>query len=165
MEGARLATWELRQGGIDYKLIPDSAAAWLFERETIDAVLIDAEWIAANGDSAAVVGSRAVAQQAAAAASRARPGAAAGRRLRDQPTRSILRPSDGAAIPADLRPVRELVAYLGEVSVGRHGRARARHRRHPRGSITALVTERGVLSPPGPESVATLLAAVAGGPS
>ena len=42
--------------------------AWLFDRETIDAVLIGAEWIAANGDSGAVIGSRAIALLAAAVA-------------------------------------------------------------------------------------------------
>ena len=66
MDGVRLASWELRQADIDHKVIPDTAVAWLFEREPIDVVLVDADWVAANGDTGAVIGSRAVALQAAA---------------------------------------------------------------------------------------------------
>ena len=67
MDGIRLASWQLRQAGIDHKLITDSAVAWLLAREPIDAVLLGAEWIAADGDAAGVVGSRAIVQQAQAA--------------------------------------------------------------------------------------------------
>ncbi len=68
LEGARLATWELANAGIEHTLLADTAVAALLDAEPIDAVLLGAEWIAANGDTANVIGSRAVAELAAGAA-------------------------------------------------------------------------------------------------
>ena len=163
MEGARLAAWELRQAGVGYQVIPDAAAAWLFGREAIDVVLLGAEWIAANGDTAAVLGSRAIAQQAAAA-----PTGPAGERPRVLVcgVSATIDPAvpDGAALPTDLRPARDLVAYLGDVPIAPSDALVPATDVIPAGSISALVTERGVLSPPGAESVAALLDAVVGEP-
>jgi methylthioribose-1-phosphate isomerase len=181
LEGARLAAWELRQGGVGYQLIPDSAVAWLFERETVDAVLMDAEWIAANGDSAAVVGSRAVAQLAAAApelaAAAPEPAAAVPAtpttRTRERPRVLVCGIShafdpataDGSAMPAQLRPVRDLTAFLDDVPVGPTEALVPAIDVIPAGTITALVTERGILSPTGAASVASSLTAAAAAPS
>ena len=65
MDGARLASWELRQANLEHTVSTDSSVAWLLAREAIDVVLLGAEWVAANGDCAGVIGSRAVAQHAA----------------------------------------------------------------------------------------------------
>ena len=51
MDGARLASWELRQAGLDHKIVPDSACAWLLQETPIDAVVVRGEWVAANGDT------------------------------------------------------------------------------------------------------------------
>jgi methylthioribose-1-phosphate isomerase len=163
MDGARLAAWELRQAGIGHQVVTDGAVAWLFEREAIDAVLIGAEWIAANGDTGAVVGSRAIAQLAAAAATQ--PG-------REGPKVIVSGVSDtidgataeGSAIPTDLRSVRDLVAYLDEVPVGAAEALVPATDVIPAGTISALVTERGVLAPPAAASIAALLGLVAGEP-
>jgi methylthioribose-1-phosphate isomerase len=57
LQGSRLTTWELEKSGIPVVLICDGAAAWTLRRKRVDAVLIGADRIAANGDTANKVGS------------------------------------------------------------------------------------------------------------
>jgi methylthioribose-1-phosphate isomerase len=54
--GARLTTWELAREGIPHELIVDSAAAGLIARGRVQAVVVGADRIAANGDAANKVG-------------------------------------------------------------------------------------------------------------
>ncbi len=56
LQGARLTAWELQREGIAAKLIADSAAAHLMNREKIDWVIVGADRIAANGDTANKIG-------------------------------------------------------------------------------------------------------------
>lgn len=56
LQGARLTAWELEDAGIDVTLIPDGAAAALLCRGGIDAVIVGADRIAANGDTANKIG-------------------------------------------------------------------------------------------------------------
>ena len=56
LQGARLTAWELRQHGIDVTLICDSMAAMLMRQKKIDAVVVGADRIAANGDTANKIG-------------------------------------------------------------------------------------------------------------
>ncbi len=56
LQGARLTAWELRQEGIPATLIVDSAAASLMRRGKVDVVLVGADRIAANGDTANKIG-------------------------------------------------------------------------------------------------------------
>lgn len=65
LQGARLTTFELRRAGIPFVLIPDSAAATVIER--CDMVLVGADRIALNGDTANKVGTRMLAVLARAA--------------------------------------------------------------------------------------------------
>ena len=51
-----LTAWELRQHGIPHTLIADNAAACIMARGQVDAVLVGADRIAANGDVANKVG-------------------------------------------------------------------------------------------------------------
>jgi methylthioribose-1-phosphate isomerase len=57
LQGARLTTWELAQMGAPYRLLVDSAGPFLLARGLADAVLIGADRIAANGDTANKIGS------------------------------------------------------------------------------------------------------------
>lgn len=57
LQGARLTAWELAQDNIPVTLISDGMAAWLMRTQQIDAVLIGADRIAANGDTANKIGS------------------------------------------------------------------------------------------------------------
>ena len=56
LQGARLTTWELLQEGFRVKLLSDAAAASLFARRELAAVIVGADRIAANGDVANKVG-------------------------------------------------------------------------------------------------------------
>jgi methylthioribose-1-phosphate isomerase len=66
LEGARLTTLELRRMGAPFTLVADAVAGWVLANQPIDAVLVGAETIAANGDTANTVGTHAIAALAAA---------------------------------------------------------------------------------------------------
>jgi methylthioribose-1-phosphate isomerase len=66
LQGARLTAWELQQRGIDVTLICDSMAAQVMREGRIQAVLVGADRIAANGDTANKIGTYSVAVLAAA---------------------------------------------------------------------------------------------------
>jgi methylthioribose-1-phosphate isomerase len=55
-QGARLTTWELKQAGIPFKLITDSMAGHVMRTHKVDAVIVGADRIAANGDTANKIG-------------------------------------------------------------------------------------------------------------
>ena len=55
-QGARLTTWELLMAEIPCTLITDSTAAWIMQRGAVDAVIVGADRIAANGDTANKIG-------------------------------------------------------------------------------------------------------------
>ena len=52
LQGARLTTWELQQAGVPHTLIPDGAAGSLMRAGEVDVVLVGADRVAANGDTA-----------------------------------------------------------------------------------------------------------------
>lgn len=61
LQGARLTTWELARMGAPHRLVADSAGPYLLAKGEVDAVLIGADRIAANGDTANKIGSYALA--------------------------------------------------------------------------------------------------------
>jgi methylthioribose-1-phosphate isomerase len=56
LQGARLTAWELQQAGIDVTLICDSMAAQVMREGRIQLVVVGADRIAANGDTANKIG-------------------------------------------------------------------------------------------------------------
>ncbi|MFD3425199.1 S-methyl-5-thioribose-1-phosphate isomerase [Nocardia fluminea] len=56
LQGARLTAWELAEAGIPHRLTIDSAAAWAMATGQVDAVLVGADRITANGDVANKIG-------------------------------------------------------------------------------------------------------------
>jgi methylthioribose-1-phosphate isomerase len=56
LQGARLTVWELARDGIPATLIADSAAAWLMKSGAIDWIVVGADRIASNGDTANKIG-------------------------------------------------------------------------------------------------------------
>jgi methylthioribose-1-phosphate isomerase len=56
LQGARLTTWELAQAGVPHALLPDVAAGSLIAAGEVDVILVGADRIAANGDTANKVG-------------------------------------------------------------------------------------------------------------
>ena len=55
-QGAKLTAWELQQEGIPYALIVDNAAGHYMHRGEVDLVIVGADRIAANGDTANKIG-------------------------------------------------------------------------------------------------------------
>jgi len=66
LQGARLTAWELAQRGIDVTLICDNMAASVMREGRVQAVVVGADRIAANGDTANKIGTYGVALLAAA---------------------------------------------------------------------------------------------------
>jgi len=56
LQGVRLTVWELAQDRIPVTLCADSAAAWLMKSGAIDWIIVGADRIAANGDTANKIG-------------------------------------------------------------------------------------------------------------
>ena len=56
MQGARLTAWELAKAGVPVTVLTDSMAGSLLRTGTIDAVIVGADRIAANGDAANKIG-------------------------------------------------------------------------------------------------------------
>ena len=55
-QGARLTAWELQNEGVPFKIIPDTAGAWLMSQAMVDMMIVGADRIAANGDVANKIG-------------------------------------------------------------------------------------------------------------
>ncbi|MGE7184542.1 S-methyl-5-thioribose-1-phosphate isomerase [Peribacillus sp. NPDC006672] len=56
LQGARLTAWELMQSGIDVTLISDNMAAHTIHQKRINGIIVGADRIAANGDTANKIG-------------------------------------------------------------------------------------------------------------
>ncbi|MBC7266086.1 MAG: S-methyl-5-thioribose-1-phosphate isomerase [Coriobacteriia bacterium] len=56
LQGARLTAWELKLAGVPFKLITDNMAASVMRAGLVDAVIVGADRIAANGDVANKIG-------------------------------------------------------------------------------------------------------------
>ena len=56
LQGARLTSWELHDAGIDVTLIPDGASSAAMAQGRVEAVIVGADRIAANGDTANKIG-------------------------------------------------------------------------------------------------------------
>jgi methylthioribose-1-phosphate isomerase len=56
LQGARLTAWELRKANVPVTLITDSMAGHFISRGDVDCVIVGADRIAANGDTANKIG-------------------------------------------------------------------------------------------------------------
>src|SRR5439155_16287626 len=61
LQGARLTAWELKRLGIPFRLVTDSSAGALMFRGLVDRIVVGADRIAANGDTANKIGTYTVA--------------------------------------------------------------------------------------------------------
>jgi len=141
LQGARLTAFELEQAGIAHRVLPDGAVASRFAAGLVDGVVVGADRIAANGDTANKVGTYGL---AVIARHHGVPFYVAAPRT----TIDVTTP-DGAAIPIEERPREEVAGAEPCVTV-------------PAGSlvvnpafdvtpatlIDAIITEDGVLRPP-----------------
>jgi methylthioribose-1-phosphate isomerase len=155
LQGARLTTWELGRAGIPYELVPDAAVGTLMSRGLVDAAIVGADRIAANGDVANKIGTYVVAVLA---------------DRHDVPfyvaaPLSTIDPDtpEGHAIPIEERAADEVTSVRG-VRVAPTG-ANARNFAFdvtPHDLVTGIVTEAGVLRPPFSASIAEALGALIG---
>jgi methylthioribose-1-phosphate isomerase len=147
LHGARLTAWELVRDGIDTTVITDNMAGAMMRSGLVNMVVVGADRIAANGDTANKIGTYTVAVLA---------------REHDIPfyvaapwsTIDLATP-DGAAIPIEERAGRE-VTHVGPTQVAATG-AKVRNPSFdvtPAKYITGIITERGVYCPPFAETLA-----------
>ena len=143
LQGARLTAWELQQYGIPFEIISDNAAGFFLQRGEVDAVLVGADRVAANGDVANKIGTYMLAL--AAHANQVPVYCAV-------PTSTIdLAAPDGGDIPIEERdPGEVLNLQIGNEPVVPQG-SQARNPAFditPYHLISAFITERGILEPP-----------------
>ena len=141
LQGARLTTWELDQWNIPFTLISDSMSADLMRRGRIDAVIVGADRIAANGDVANKIGTYA---HALAARAHGLPFYVAA------PASTIdFNTATGDAIPIEERDPAEVRGFherqwaLTDAAVSNPAFDIT-----PSGLVSAIVTENGVHNPP-----------------
>jgi methylthioribose-1-phosphate isomerase len=141
LQGARLTAWELAKEGIPHTVIADVAAASLMARGEVDLVVVGADRIAANGDTANKIGTYGVAVLARA---HGLPFYVAA------PWSTIdLALPDGRAIPIEERDAREVQEIAGRRLVPAGSPAwNPAFDVTPAALITAIVTERGVFHAP-----------------
>ena len=147
LQGARLTAWELMKDGIDTTVITDNMAGALMHAGAIDLVVVGADRIAANGDTANKIGTYSVAVLA---KEHGIPFYVAA------PWSTIdLDTPDGSAIPIEERSPRE-VTHVGPTQVVPTG-VGIRNPSFdvtPARYITGIITERGVYRAPFGESLA-----------
>ena len=149
LQGARLTVWELMQDGIQATLIAEGAAGHLMAQGEINAVVVGADRIAANGDVANKIGTYGVAVLA---KEHGLPFYVAA----PVSTLDLSTPS-GKEIPIEERPAHE-VTHLAGQRVAPEG-TQVRNPAFdvtPSRYVTAIVCERGVARPPFGESLARL---------
>jgi methylthioribose-1-phosphate isomerase len=141
LHGARLAAWELAKAGVPHTLLSDAAAGWLIASGDVDAVLVGADRIAANGDTANTIGTYPLAVLA------ARHGVPF---LVVAPTATLDGATpDGSAIATEMRSPGEVLGFAGRrIAPAGTTALNPSFDITPAELITAIVTEAGVLRPP-----------------
>jgi methylthioribose-1-phosphate isomerase len=149
LQGARLTAWELVRDSIDTTVITDNMAGALMRDGLIDLVVVGADRIAANGDTANKIGTYSVAVLA--------------REHRipfyvAAPLSTIdLETPDGRGIPIEERPAAEVTTVAGTMLTPAGAKIRnPAFDVTPHEYIAAIVTERGVCRPPFTETLARL---------
>ena len=149
LQGARLTAWELSRDGIPVTLITDNMAGHFMKQGRIQAAIVGADRIAANGDLANKIGTYTVAVLA---RENGIPFYVAA------PLSTVdLKLASGDQIPIEERSARE-VTHLAGVSIAPEA-VEARHPAFditPHRYVTAIITERGVAREPYMESLAAM---------
>jgi methylthioribose-1-phosphate isomerase len=141
LQGARLTAWEMVQENIPVTLVTDSMAGHLMQHGRIDVIVVGADRIAANGDTANKIGTY--------------PLAVLAERHRipfyvAAPLSTIdVAIADGSAIPIEERDPAEVTGFRGvRWAPEGVGVANPAFDVTPATLITAIVTEKGVISRP-----------------
>ncbi len=141
LQGARLTAWELDKLGIPYKVITDNMAGWLIHKGEVQIAVVGADRIARNGDAANKIGTYSVAVLC---------------RENGVPF-TVAAPlstfdfslADGSGIPIEERPPAEVREINGRLIVPPAAAVRnPAFDVTPARYITAIITEKGVATPP-----------------
>ena len=151
-QGARLTMWELVRDGIPAKLIADSAASHLMKSGAVQWVIVGADRIAANGDTANKIGTY---QLAIAARHHGV------KFMVVAPSSTVdMATASGDDIDIELRDAAELLSVAGRRTVVEGAQAwNPVFDVTPASLIDAIVTERGVLEHPTLERMKAVFAA------
>ncbi len=151
LQGARITAWELMHAGIDVTVICDNMAGQVMKEGRIDAVIVGADRIAANGDAANKIGTYSLSVLAkhhgvpfyvAAPAST-----------------FDLSLATGDAIPIEQRDAREVTHGFGRQTAPDGVKVyNPAFDVTPAAHITAIITERGVIENPTTERVKAVVA-------
>jgi len=150
LQGARLTAWELVQEGIPCTLITDNMAGHMMSRGEVDVIVVGADRIAANGDTANKIGTYALAVLA----------------KRHGIPFYVVAPlstfdfkiASGKEIPIEERPAGEVTGYRDAMWAPKGVSVRnPAFDVTPAELITGIVCEKGVVLNPNRESLATLL--------
>jgi methylthioribose-1-phosphate isomerase len=157
LQGARLTAWELSRDGIPVELITDSMGGHFLSRGGIDAVIVGADRIAANGDTANKIGTYSLAVLARESGVPFYVAA---------PTTTIdLSCPTGSEIPIEERTGSEVLSFAGQRIAPEGVPARyVAFDVTPARYITAIITDQGVCRAPYRESLAEAVRAVSGKP-
>jgi methylthioribose-1-phosphate isomerase len=152
LQGSKLTAWELDQAGIPYDIITDNAAGYFLAGGEVDAVLVGADRVAANGDVANKIGTYMLALAA-----------------NDNhvpfycvaPTSTFdLSSPTGQSIPIEERNVEEVLGLSQDGKPIAPEGSTARNPAFditPHRLVTAFITEQGILRPPFDESIRAAL--------
>jgi methylthioribose-1-phosphate isomerase len=150
LQGARLTAWELQQAGVDVTLICDNMAAQVMREGRVNLVIVGADRITANGDTANKIGTYGVAILA---------------KYHGVPF-YVAAPSstfdlslrDGSAIPIEQRAAREITQGFGKQTAPENVPVyNPAFDVTPAELITGIVTERGVITPVTEEHIRAVL--------
>ncbi|WP_313892766.1 S-methyl-5-thioribose-1-phosphate isomerase [Psychrobacillus sp.] len=149
-QGARLTVWELQQSGVDVTLITDSMAAHTIGAKGIEAIIVGADRIAVNGDTANKIGTLNLALLAAAF----------------QIPFYVAAPSStfdlsiesGESIPIEERPSEEITHIAGKQVAPENTKVyNPAFDVTPGRLITAIITEKGIIYPEYTENISALI--------
>ncbi|MFX1317697.1 MAG: S-methyl-5-thioribose-1-phosphate isomerase [Promethearchaeota archaeon] len=155
LQGSRLTTWELQQYNIPHQLLVDSACGYLFSKGKVDAVIVGADRIVANGDVANKIGTY---EKALLAHIHKVPFYIAA------PLSTFdLDISNGNQIVIEERPAKEVRTVIGRLPTGEMGPVQVAPDRTealnpifdvtPARYVTGLITEKGVLTKINPKQI------------
>lgn len=141
LQGARLTAWELQRAGVDVTLICDNMAAQVMREGRVQCVIVGADRIAANGDTANKIGTYGVAVLA---RHHGIPFYVAA------PSSTIdLATATGAAIPIEQRAASEVTHGFGRATAPDAVKVyNPAFDVTPAALLAGIVTERGILRPP-----------------
>ena len=151
LQGARLTAWELQQRGLESTLICDSMAALVLNEGKAQAVIVGADRIASNGDTANKIGTY---------------GLAVAARYHQAPfyvaaptTTFDMTIATGEEIPIEQRKADEVTKGFGSSTAPEEIEVyNPAFDVTPAELITAIITERGVIKPVNSENLAKLVA-------